>query len=146
MSVLKGLISVKTEGKQHQKSQAFYWTLGQEAKTSWVSYLSPASKPVEVLRFSLTWNQRLSLVSLSICHVHHVLSHFWKFQSFNWFFLAFQWLCSVIQWMPTKMLGCYLQLISLRNPSPEMHELLGNGEERRRLFPTFHLQQARRSR
>lgn len=87
--MLKGLISVKTEGKQHQKSLAFYWTLGQETKISWVSSLSPASQPVEVLCFSLTWNQQLSLVSISVSHVHHVLSHFWTFQSFNRFFFSF---------------------------------------------------------
>lgn len=87
--MLKGLISVKTEGKQHQKSLTFYWTLGQETKTSRVSSLSPASKPVEVLCFSLTWKQQLSLVSISICHVHCVLSYFWKFQSFNRSFFSF---------------------------------------------------------
>lgn len=33
-----------------------------------------------------TRNQHLSLVFTGICCVHHVLSRFWKFQSFNCFF------------------------------------------------------------
>lgn len=115
---------------------------GGKTKTRLFSYLSAASKPVKVLCFSMTRNQGLSLVFTGIWCVYHVTLSFWKTLFFNWyFFSAFQWRCSVIQWMQTKMLGCYLQLTLVTNPSPEMQELLGSGEEKRRLFPTSHLQQ-----
>ena len=110
------------EGKQNQKSLASYWKLEEKQRMScsqpFLQLLSLCTVPVGVLHFSVKIN--------SICHVPHVLLHFWKPQSFNCF-LAFQWLCSVIQWMQTKMSGCYLQLTLVTNPSPETHELLGSG-------------------
>lgn len=129
-----GLISVMREGKQHQQSLSSYWKPEERQACSHpFLQLLPC--------FSLTRNRRLSK-SLKAFAMLTMSFHISESPSYFTVFSAFQWLCSVIHWIRTKMLGCYLQLTLATNPSPEMHELLGNGEEKRRLFPTFHLQQA----
>ena len=70
-------------GKATSEVTSILLETGGERMTSLFSSLSAASKPVEVPCFSLIRNQYLSLVFIGFCCVHHVLSHFWKSQSFN---------------------------------------------------------------